>query len=95
MKQSLRFTSVPVVVAAGPGELGAEGQHEVEQRPGQYHNVGRTSVEGDQLPPIANTCRARFDICCYRHYPLSILFVVQNHRNLTDQLLELFSHSQE
>lgn len=31
--QSLYFTRVPVVVAGGPGELRAEGEHKVEQGP--------------------------------------------------------------
>lgn len=57
--ESIRVTGVPVVVAAGPRQLGAEGKHQVEQSPGQNDDVGHTAVEEDQLTPIANTCRSR------------------------------------
>lgn len=66
MCDSIRFTCVPVVVAAGPGELGAEGEHQVEQSPGQNNDVGHIAVEEDQLPPIADTCGTRFDAFCYK-----------------------------
>lgn len=62
MTQHLSFTCVPVVVAAGPGQLGAEGEDEVEQSPGQNNDVRHTAVEEDQLSTIAYTCRARFGI---------------------------------
>lgn len=66
VSDSIHFTCVPVVVAAGPRQLGAEGEHEVEQSPGQNNDVGHTAVEEDQLPSVADTCRTRFNAFCYR-----------------------------
>lgn len=51
------MTCVPVVIAGGPGEWGAEGEEQVEQRPGQDNGVGHTTVEDNQLPTMANACR--------------------------------------
>lgn len=56
------LTWIPVVVADGPRELGAEGEDQVEQRPGQDNNVGHTAVDEDQHPSIANPCRVRWFI---------------------------------
>lgn len=60
------MTCVPVVVAGGPGERGAEGEHQVEQSPGQDNDVGHTAVEEDQLPTEADACRARDGTFCHR-----------------------------
>lgn len=43
----MHFTCVPVVVAGGPGELRAEGEHEVAQSPGKNNDVGHTAIEKD------------------------------------------------
>ncbi len=59
---SIHFTCVPVVVAAGPRQLGAEGEHQVEQSPGQNNDVGHTAVEEDQLSSVADTCRTDFSV---------------------------------
>lgn len=55
-KRQTCVTCVPVVVAAGPGQLRAEGKDQVEQGPGQNDDVGHTAVENDQLTSVANTC---------------------------------------
>lgn len=45
---SVYITRIPIVVAGGPGELGSQGEDQVEQRPGQDNDVGHTAVEEDQ-----------------------------------------------
>lgn len=55
-KRQTCVTCVPVVVAAGPGQLRAEGKDQVEQGPGQNDDVGHTAVENDQLTSVADTC---------------------------------------
>ncbi|KAL7878242.1 hypothetical protein AOLI_G00092160 [Acnodon oligacanthus] len=43
------------VVAGSPGQLGAEGEHQVEQCPGQEDDVTHAAVHQNQLTSIANT----------------------------------------
>lgn len=52
-------TCVPVVAAAGPWQLWAEGEHQVKQSPWQDDYVGHAAVQNDQLPAVANTCKTR------------------------------------
>lgn len=75
MSKHVIVTCVPVVVAWGPGERRAEGEHQVEQSPCQDGDVDHTAVEEDQLSAIANTCTAKHaTFCCrqtfWRHCPL-------------------------
>lgn len=65
-------TCVPVVVAAGPGQLGAEGEHQVEQGPGQDEDVGHAAVEEDQLSAVADSCMGRQAPPFIHKSPLSV-----------------------
>lgn len=51
------ITCVPVVGAAGPGELIVKGEDQVEEGPSQYDGVTYAAVNQNHLPPIANACR--------------------------------------
>ena len=60
--RSVTITCVPVVGAAGPGELIAEGKDQVEQGPGQYDGVGYAAVQQNHLARITYTWRTKWSI---------------------------------
>lgn len=51
---NLSLTCVPAVFTVGPGELGAEGEYQVEESPGLDYNIGKV-IEFDGEISISNT----------------------------------------
>lgn len=49
-----RPTCVPVVSAAGPGQLGGKAVEEVEDGPGENHNVVHVEMSLDHLGRVAD-----------------------------------------
>lgn len=49
LKNWLNFTCVPGVATGGPGELGSEGEHQIEESPDLDHDVGEADQFHHQL----------------------------------------------